>query len=356
MPQPARIYFRLTTAICAAALTAGCAIPMVFNDSPGNDGDNVSGRDVEHAIDTKLAPSLKSADSNLKIAPARCAKRLNLSKGKTGYCTLPVDGVKLPVRVVYVDADPQGVRANFDGDFLETSAMDSAVAQQLKLYDGITASVRCPGPPVRVLKQGVYITCPIEGSTRITTVLLKTVGDGKVYVYPPTHLSPAISQFPGNAFAKHNQDEPVILTGPQLDAYLNRFYLPTLHMDRPGTVACPSTVDLSGENHVICAIHWQGNLTQHIDMFLVTDNYAVYRQEAVIDRRHVEQAVEQELDRESVDQGDPADAKVDCGPGLKVVAVRARFNCPATAYGDSYTIIVTVLNANGLVSWYALRN
>jgi hypothetical protein len=298
--------FVLAGVICATAITGGCAVPFPSYQTTGTYGDNVNGRSVERLIDTKLAPLLKSSDPTLLIGRARCAGRLDVSKGKTAYCSLPVNDVDLPVSL-YLGTQLQGAKISLDGVFdvpLSDSDLD-------------------------------------EGAARVAR---------------PARVSPTSRRFLADALAMHDRGERVILTGSDVDAYLDRFYLSTLHANRPGTVACPQSVDLSGENHVICAIQWQGNLTQHIDIFLLGDNYTVLRQEAIVDRPRVSQTVEASLNRQSVDRGDPADAKVDCGPGLKVVAVNGRFSCPATANGDSFTIIFTVENADGLVNWYVLRN
>jgi len=141
----------------------------------GHFGDDVSGSQVQQAIDYNIGAVLQSYDQRLTILPSLCASRLDVSKGKIAYCTLTVSGVSLPVRVVYSGPDPQGFKANLGGDFFEKSTIESFVEKQLHLSYGITAIAHCPGYPVQLIAPGAMFSCAVSGASRVRTVRLKEV-------------------------------------------------------------------------------------------------------------------------------------------------------------------------------------
>jgi hypothetical protein len=79
----------------------GCAFASCVKATAGVVGDDVNSADVQTAIDSRLATFLKQRAPDLKIEPSKCPDHIDVSEGKTVWCSLTVDDVKLPVRVGY---------------------------------------------------------------------------------------------------------------------------------------------------------------------------------------------------------------------------------------------------------------
>ncbi len=337
------VLFGLMLAACVR-VTAGVA------------GDDVSGSDAQRTIDANIGPFLAGRIPNLKIAPSRCPSRLDASYGKVAHCVLPVDGVDLPIKVVYKGPDPQGFNVNLDGSFFETATIDSFVERQLHASYGIAAKAHCPGPVVQVLQPGTLFSCSITGTPLVKTVRLKALSRGMLFQYNVPGLRSRESD-PDNALTKHKEGEPVILKGSELEAYLSRSYLPLSPMAARLTASCPESVDLSGRNHAICLLHIRGlNVSQRIDISINEPNgFHELPLDAIIDKQRVQQLAQNDLNRRLRENGDAADATVDCGVGIIAVPAPGQFTCKATVGGKAYILIVGVEDFKGTVHWHAVE-
>jgi len=346
----------LVTGMRLISVLFGLMLAACVRVTAGVVGDDVSGSDVQRAIDANIGPFLAGRIPNLKISPSRCPSRLDVSDGKVAHCVLPVDGVDLPIRVVYKGPDPQGLNVNLDGSFFETAAIDSFVERQLHASYGIAVKAHCPGPVVQVLQPGTLFSCAITGSPLVKTVRLKALSRGMLFQYNVPGLRSGESD-PDNALTKHKRGEPVILKGSELEAYLSRSYLPLSPMATRLAISCPEITDLSGRNHVICQLHVRGmNVSQRIDVSITEPNgFHELPLDAIIDKQRVQRLAQNDLNSRLQQNGDAADATVDCGTGIIAAPAPGQFTCKATAGGKSYDLIVTVEDFKGTVHWHGVE-
>ena len=338
------VLLALISLVACARVTAGVV------------GDDVNGADVQGVIDTKLAALLQSYDPHLKISPAQCAAHLDVSEGKTAYCYLPVNGVRLAVRVVYF-GPPQQFKANLDGSFFETAQIESFVQKQLKTSYDIVAVAHCPGPEVKLLKPGAEFSCNLSGAKGVSSMHLKALPNGQLFFYNIPGLHP-LDAPPADALTKHKAGQPVVLTGTEVAAYLQRAYVSiAANYPQDVSISCPQSVDLTGTKHAICLANLpKYGVSQRIGVWIEEPNGFRERPlDAVLDRGHLQDITQKYYNDKLAKNNLPADATVNCGTGLVAVPAPGSLTCNMTANGDSYRLIITIEDFKGTVHWEATK-
>jgi hypothetical protein len=312
-------------------------------------GDDVHGADVERVVDTQLAQYLTSYDSKLRIGRSECPATLDVSKGRVAYCTLPVDGVGLRVKVVYSGQPPQGFTANLDGDFYKTAQIESTVEKQLSIYYGIDAKAHCPGAAVQTFRPGTRLSCSVTGTPLIKVVHLMTLAQGNIQQSGVPGLKPRAT-LAADAIAKHKRGQPVHLSGRELVEYLNRAYLPLFPNRAMLAVSCPEDVDLTGKKRAVCLLNVRDkDVSQRIGVWIDSGGFHSIPIDALIDKRRVTNIAEQNLNSALADHGLPPDAAIDCGSGYAAVRVQGELRCSATVSRTAYVLLVTVKDYHGAV-------
>jgi hypothetical protein len=165
--------------------TAGCA-----GSASAAFGSDVDGHAVERAIDTKIMPSIRSQEPNLTIAPSVCADALDVSNGKIAHCTVSIDGVPIPIRVVY-NGPPDDFKADLDGRLFPMADVERMEDRVLLKSYGVTARVSCGKPIVRLYRSGSDFRCAVTGSPKVTRLHLRATPLG-IFTYNPPGLKPPV--------------------------------------------------------------------------------------------------------------------------------------------------------------------
>ncbi|HEY1655893.1 MAG TPA: hypothetical protein VGF86_12350, partial [Candidatus Tumulicola sp.] len=148
------------------------------------------------------------------------------------------------------------------------------------------------------------------------------------------------------------------LEGSEVEAYITRAYLSVAAPNPQDlSVSCPTVVDLSEPKRAICLVQLKDkDLAQRLSIWIEEPNGFRERPiDAVLDRQHVQQMAQTDLNNRLQANGLPTDAVVDCGTGLVVVPVGGTFECKSAVGGKSYRLIVTALDFKGTVSWHGIE-
>ncbi len=338
----ALVHFRILWSATSLLLLTAC-----LEAQSGYFGDDVKGADIQQVIDSQIAPYISSYDSKLKVDPSECPTNLDVSKGKAAYCTLPVDGIALPVKVVYSGHPPQGATANLDGSFFEVKGIESMLERDLNVAYGISAKAHCPGTVVQVLRPGTRFTCSVTGAPLVKAVHVTVLKQGYLTQDPVPGLKPRRTLVE-DVIARHKLGQPVHLSGRDLAAYLERT-LPLPPNSSRLTVGCPQNIDLTGNRRAVCHVDVRKDVAQRMGVWIDSGGLHSIPIDAVIDKRRLQDFAEQSLDDALAGHGFPADAVVDCGSGYIAVAVRGQIKCNASATGKAYVMVATIKDYHGAV-------
>ena len=238
-------------AVLTAALTA-----CTLHARTGVIGDDIDGAGVARTIDTRIAPLLQSVP-DLTVGRATCPDHLDLSNGKTVYCTLPAGEAMLRIRVTsgteYGKYFVKQADSLFDMRRLER-------AERVDLADqyGVNADVRCGAPRFRAAATGTTLSCALSGKNvpadRVEWQVLNDMG--RVKVLRPYRPSPAMHALLPYLRA-HDNGGRTIVPGPMLARVLYAMTKSQVALNpevgwRLGPASCPAQVDLSGTRRGVC--------------------------------------------------------------------------------------------------------
>ena len=349
---------RIDRASMAVALLL-CALTACGRGGLGSTGTSIDGRDAERAIDTRLTPLLKNANPQMTVAKAVCPGRLDLSPGKTGRCTLTVDGVGVPVKVVGATDGRHGFSVSLDGNVYVGARLDQFVDALLVKTYGAKAAAHCEPPSIRTVAPGASFSCRVSGSAHLASVELRALPSGEVAVVSPSDLELAAGGWINDAVRKHKAKASVVISGTDVAAKIDDTMGAQMAANGEsahlGRARCPSQVDLTGSARAVCAVAFHGQ-DLHVAVW-IDDDIAGFRTElrdVAINRSLVGRYAENELNGRIATKGLAAKVDVACAPGYVVVKPGDSFYCPMTVTGGKGRLQVTVEDTEGHVKWRAV--
>lgn len=225
----------------------------------------LSGEDAQQLVDIEAGRMLAARHPGIAVGPARCPFLLNLTGGRREECTIPVAGKTMRVNVVRHEAGGGGLEivsyAVRDVDALVVkSDAERRVASQLGERYGVPFTVRCDGPPVRVIPINEKFECRIDAPTIYADRdAVKAVDrDGDVVADSLPSGDTALVRFLGREIAER-KNGGVDFPGERLERYLRATAgSPSQHEELVArrlirSVRCPKRVVLGGLKRVTCA-------------------------------------------------------------------------------------------------------
>lgn len=315
---------------------------------PGYYGDNVNGRSVERTIDSSIIPLLRSNDPKLTIQPSRCPDRIDVSHGKTASCTLVVNDVPLPVRVIY-GGPPQQYRVSLPGSFFETRSIERFIEAHLTSY-GVTAIARCPGPAVSVIAPGTTFTCKLDGSAGPKSIQARVGDNGLLTLTNPAGLhSNQLERALTEVSRRHRSGARVVVAGSLLSSFIDNAIskeLATYWGPRRdvGKARCPSSVNLTGTKRALCFGSVDGHDVRYAVWIDESGSFHYQRLDAIISMALLKEETEKNLNQSLEEHGFSTVVKVDCGTGVVVVPAPSHFFCKLMLGTKPARLLVEVEN------------
>jgi hypothetical protein len=314
------------------------------------------GTDVQKTIDTTLARLLKSADQRLIIKPSSCPQLIDVSGGKVSWCTLTVDNVALPVRVVGSGAS---FKVNFVGTFYERSIIEKTVANIIKESNGLSLAAHCPGKVVELLPDYATFICGLTGSPIARSARVRAMPKGRIFVYNVPGLK-SLSRIPDNVLTLHKNRKHVSVDGKVVVAFIKSGIAanPIVSNQLNKTIiTCPDRLDLTGTKHGVCLARIrETDVVQRIDVWIDdVEGFGTRPLDAVLRGDKVQALIEQDLNARLRDNGDAPDAGVTCRIGRFSAPVHSQFSCAATVAGKRYNMMITVQDYTGRLSWHGVE-
>jgi hypothetical protein len=290
---------------------------------------------VERFIDTQLAPQIQAVDPTLKIGPSKCPSDLDPGDPKKAHCSLPVEGLDVPIHVTYRQGELFHV--DIDSEFYSTRQSEKYAQISLLGDYGVTATVHCPGPAVSLKKPGTFFTCAVSGSRKVNTVRLQAHENGSLLVWRVPGL-PRLNDEPLRLVALHKAGKAAIWDGPAAAAFLMhqmRSISPSSPFEK---VNCPKKIDLSGPKRAICFFVINGLAAREALWITDAGEFKMSSLDAIIDKVAVATRIQQAMYSRLEQQGQPLDAIVNCGAGSAVVPLPGAIDCLMTTGGKRYNV------------------
>lgn len=327
-------------------LIAMAILPLWYSLPRETAAQSFTNDQVEQFIDTQLAPQIQSFDPALKIEPSKCPSDLDPGDPKKANCSLPVEGLDVPIHVTYRPGELFHV--DIDRELYLTRQSEKFAQISLLSSYGIAATVHCPGPAVSLKKPGTFFTCALSGSTKIHTVRLQAQENGALLVLRIRTL-PMLYEAPLRLIALHKAGKAAIWDGPAAAAYLTHEIRSMSPSGQVAKVSCPKKIDLSGSKRAICFFTTNGLAGREALWITNAGEFKISSLDAVVDRvavaTHIQQAMYSRLEQ----QGQPLDAIVDCGAGSVVVPLPGAIDCTMTTGGKRYNVDIQFQQSDGRI-------
>ena len=243
----------VAAALGLAVVLAACTMQA----RTGTIGDDVSGAAVAQTIDIQIAPSLRSVPG-LVVAPAACPERLDVSRGKTGYCVLRAGG--MPLRIAVIAGTEYGkVLVKQAQALIDMRGIERRERASLAFDYGLRADVRCGTPRFRVAVAGARFTCALSGrGLPADHVDAKVVDNaGHVFLFNPHGAKSPVMSALAPYLHSHKIGRPAIVPGKLIARYIEIAVRETADetsaLSMPiGAATCPALVDLSAARRGRC--------------------------------------------------------------------------------------------------------
>jgi hypothetical protein len=324
--------------------------------SAGVFGDDIPGANVEKTINDRLILNLQAQLPHSKFSKASCPERLNLSDGKVAHCSFAVDGVSIPVRVVYMGPDPQGFKTNLEGVIYTNKMIEQYAAATLAEYK-VHAVVRCGPPSIRFYRPGDNFSCALSGVPGASAMRIRAMPNGQLFYFRPASLQNAASdKWMTDALHAHKVGRTVMVDGGNASKFIDHNMKSDENVASapPGLVGkarCPIRLNLTGKARAVCTVAF-GGADAHFTVWIDDALGFSYRAlDAIIDKAKVQRAAIADLNRRLAENGDVPDTAVKCGPGLIVVRPPGTFYCKLSGNGLTGRLRVDVSDVEGTAHW-----
>ena len=335
-------------AVVLAMLLGGC----VVSARRGVIGDDVPRGEVARTIDTQVASALRTVPG-LAVGQAACPEHIDVSNGKTVYCTLPAGGTTL--RVAVTSGKEFGTYFVHQADGL-LDMRNIERGQQISIEEayGFHADVRCGAPRFRAVPPGTRLTCRLSGrNLPADHIDFKVMdGAGRVFAFRPRGMRSRAMEALLPYLRLHKQGRRTIVSGALLAHQLYSWTRAQARGDPAGrttvgAATCPNEVDLTGTRRGVCRMHVLGHALRFemwIDDSVGMNSRGV---EFAFQTKRVSAAAADTYREKFAAAGSPQMVAVDCGADrIVVVTTEHGLSCrltygattrPMTAYPDPST-------------------
>jgi hypothetical protein len=322
--------------------------------SAGAYGDNLDTAAVKEVIDTKLAGFIHNLNPDLTISPASCPDRVDVSNGKRAFCTVVVNGERLPVSVTYGGPPQQFIVAK-NASLYWMDGIERVAQAMLSSQLGANVGISCGSPRFRLLDVGSIFTCAVQHSPTVKSVRLKAMPNAQVFIFSPAAF--ATPSWMKEAVRRHKAGLAVSLDGPTVADWLQSAAAAEaagIEVSPKPTVVitCPSSLNVSGTRHELC-IERIGDQTMRLSIS-IDEPVGVHARSlgVLVDRAKVQRLAQVDINAQLQQNGSPPDFVVRCGRGFFVVTPPATFRCDATNDNKAYKLEVQV--EEGTMRWSAV--
>jgi hypothetical protein len=338
-------------AVAASLLLNGClSVQAIYNDA-------YPGANVEQLINQRYRPMLIADYPSVTIGMGTCPTSLDLTAKRAGFCSIPVGGQQLPIRVTLDKSDQpyvQGVGSFFYSDMLDALGRRYA----FDWYE-IDAPVTCPPPLFRIVEPKQIVQCRWNVPGHARTVRFQGVDNNGTITFlgsPETKRSRPLTGLvagsprpvPGAAIAR--QMDFVL----QERLILSKRMAPGLaeHVQFSPTV-CPATIAVSRIKRAVCSVS-VGGMIDPIDVWFDGKSWQSTTEKMAYRGPGLSTYGEQLFTRSAVAQGDMSAIHVDCKLPQKVLlyATGHTMHC-AFRHGDQTGSLSVNATADGQVTFTA---
>lgn len=336
-----------------AAAAFGLALALVActgHTRTGTVGDDVPGSDVARTIDIKIVPTLQTLPG-VAVGHAACPDRLDISAGKTQYCTLPVGEALVRIAVAKRRAnEPYFVKqADTLLDMRDIERRERALLAED--YD-LRAGVRCGPPRIRIAVAGATITCALTGrALPVHRVAVDVVdAEGHILMLKPNGLlsAPIAPLMP--YLKTHQAGSSVVMPGDilarSIPKVIHQGGIPTDDHLPLGAATCPATVDLTGTRRGLCRQRVAGHEVR-VAVWIDRTGLRFEPLDYAISAKSVADAAVDVYRKQLAATGTPAMIAVDCGPERIVVADRSHGIPCTVTFGAASRAMTAHLLADG---------
>jgi hypothetical protein len=335
-------------ALVLAAALAGCGSALHDATHPVF----LSGEDGGAWIDQDAGAMLAARHPGVAVGHARCPYLMNLTGGRSAQCTIPVGRAELRIDV---RLDPR-----FHVDDVDALVVKRETERQLtddltRRY-GVRFTVRCDGPPLRVMPVRAQFPCGIDapgGSTgRVDVAVYDRDGSARASLASGDTRQ---DRMLGRAVTEKTEGG-VTLEGPVLARYLHEIVGGAQHGELVrrgllGAARCPARVTLPpGGNHATCTVR-AGDVDVRFDLrFDRGSGLQIEQQQIAIVPALRE--VAQRYYGHALPSKKAAELVVNCGPHRTVVVEPgASLRCELGTGDGKTTFAVKILDASGHFSF-----
>jgi hypothetical protein len=252
-----------------AAVLAGCGSTLHDAFHPVF----ISGEDARTMLDRDAGAMLAARHPGQTVGPARCPYLMNLTGERVGTCTIPVPGGSMRIGV----ANGTLVRSFFfprDIDALVVRRdAEPQLTDDLQRAYGVPFTVRCDGPPVRVLPVKEHFTCAIDAAGFDVHRLDVFADDryGRLRFEPLKHGDTLLARTLGREAAARSNGT-IVIAGARAERYLQETAGESLHGELVrrrllGGSHCPPRIVLSEQSRARCTVRAGGRAVSYVLAF-----------------------------------------------------------------------------------------
>jgi hypothetical protein len=293
-----------------ALMLAGCSFHIEAGDFS-----RYPGSEVAQLANRRWKPLLLAQSPQLKAGDVVCPATLDIADGRAAYCSIPVNGQRLRLRVTLKDDEPyvKGIGSVFFTDVVERSGRTFGLIEY-----GLDAPVRCGPPRARVVEPGQRFSCLWEVPGHPQEMEFEGVdSSGRFKVLPVAHMAKLVHKLAwqkggvlrleGSTIARamdlslQNQNASIRIMWPDLVEGLEL-----------GRTRCPAEVTLTSKRQPVCSLRVNG-ITIAVDGWTGGGTWHVATDKIFFPALGLSKNTEAAIARMAAAQGDMTAVHVDCG-------------------------------------------
>ena len=345
---------KVACAVALVVLLGGC----VVSARRGVIGDDVPSGNVARTIDTQVAPALRTVPG-LTVGHAACPEHIDVSNGKTVYCTLPAGGTTL--RVAITSGKDFGTYFVHQADgLLDMRTIERKERATLANEYDLRVDVRCGPPRFRALAPGARLSCRLAGRNLPADHLDFKLMDaaGHLFTFRPRGARSRAMEAVLPYIALHKRGRRTIVPGGVLARHIHTTIQTQADSDPHdrtaiGSATCPPDVDLSGARHGVCRMIVLGKSLRFETWIDEATGLNVRGVDFALHTKQVAAAALTTYREKLAAAGIPQMVAVDCGADRVVIATAAHGVPCKLTYGATTRALTAYPDpSNGALRFY----
>jgi hypothetical protein len=244
----------------AVLLSALLSLAACGHQPNGVLGNDLAGSDVASVIDNETAWNVVLHHPDLTVGKANCPHAIDIAYGATGECTLPVDGLPVPITVVTAPNTTRGFTVEQGAAIVEKSRAERYLTALVFAGTGMRSSAECSGGETSIMmRRDARMRCHVTlGGKTIEAWLGASPGyDDGVRLLSPDSLRRGFDAVDSYATAGIVPGAVARSTVTAIVQSMDEGEL--LRLGVIGAVTCPPELDLRNFQHVACSARIAGN-------------------------------------------------------------------------------------------------